>query len=89
MQLGYSMLGLLSEGFDLDRCHLKSMDCAEGLGVLSLYYPACPQLELTICTNKHSDNDFHTVLLQDHIKGLQVQFTRINGLMFLLDVVVL
>ncbi|TMW99085.1 hypothetical protein EJD97_003068 [Solanum chilense] len=89
MQLGYYLHGLLSEGFDLDRFHLKGMDCAEGLGVLALYYLACPQPELTIGTNKHSDNDFRTVLLQDHIKGLQVSFTRNNGLMFLLDVVFL
>ncbi|KAG5581822.1 hypothetical protein H5410_052449, partial [Solanum commersonii] len=44
----------------------------EGLGVLALYYPACPRPELTIGTNKHSDNDFLIVLLQDHIGGLQV-----------------
>ncbi|WMV47954.1 hypothetical protein MTR67_041339 [Solanum verrucosum] len=31
-----------------------------------------PQPELAIGTNKHSDNDFITVLLQDHIGGLQV-----------------
>ncbi|KAH0752153.1 hypothetical protein KY285_005301 [Solanum tuberosum] len=72
MELGCSLLGLLSESLGLDRCHLKDMDCAEGLGVLALYYPTCPQPELTIGTNKHSDNDFLTVLLQDHIGGLQV-----------------
>ncbi|KAK6778090.1 hypothetical protein RDI58_024808 [Solanum bulbocastanum] len=72
MELGYSLLGLLSKGLGLDRCHLKDMDCSEGHGVLALYYPACPQPELTIGTNKYSDNDFLTVLLQDHIGGLQV-----------------
>ncbi|KAK4706763.1 hypothetical protein R3W88_033672 [Solanum pinnatisectum] len=40
--------------------------------VLTLYYPVCPQPKLTIGTNKHSDNDFITVFLQDHIDGLQV-----------------
>ncbi|KAK4732533.1 hypothetical protein R3W88_025521 [Solanum pinnatisectum] len=72
MELGCSLLGLLSEGLGLDRCHLEDMDCAEGLGVVGHYYPPCPQPELTIGTNKHSDNDFITVLLQDDIGGLQV-----------------
>ncbi|KAG5581827.1 hypothetical protein H5410_052454 [Solanum commersonii] len=34
--------------------------------------PSCPQPELTVGTNKHSDNDFFTVFLQDHIGGLQM-----------------
>lgn len=38
------------------------------------YYPPCPQPELTIGTPKYSDNDFFTVLLQDHIGGLQVLY---------------
>ncbi|CAI0458108.1 unnamed protein product, partial [Linum tenue] len=33
---------------------------------------ACPQPELTLGACKHEDNDFITVLLQDHIGGLQV-----------------
>ncbi|MCD7453646.1 Acyl CoA oxidase [Datura stramonium] len=72
MKLGCTLLGLLSVGLGLDRCHLENMDCAEGLGVVSHYYPACPQPELAIGTNKHSDSDFITVLVQDHIGGLQV-----------------
>ncbi|KAM3326718.1 hypothetical protein P3S67_001844 [Capsicum chacoense] len=47
------------------------MDCMDGLGIIN-YYPACPQPELTIGINKHSDGDFISVLLQDHIGGLQV-----------------
>ncbi|TMX04729.1 hypothetical protein EJD97_005141 [Solanum chilense] len=72
MELGCSLLGLLSEGLGLDPCHLEDMDCVKGLGVVGHYYPPCPQPELTIGTNTHSDNDFITVLLQDHIGGLQV-----------------
>ncbi|CAI8608345.1 unnamed protein product [Vicia faba] len=39
---------------------------------LGHYYPPCPQPELTVGTTNHSDNDFLTVLLQDHIGGVQV-----------------
>lgn len=60
-----------------------------GLTFWPFSYQACPHTELTIGTIVHSDNDLLRVLLQDHIRGLQVKFTRINGLMFLLYVVLL
>ncbi|KAF3636898.1 1-aminocyclopropane-1-carboxylate oxidase -like protein 1 [Capsicum annuum] len=72
MELGKSLFELLSEGLGLTPSHLNDSDCTEGLSVLGHYYPACPQPELAIGTSKHSDNDFITVLLQDHIGGLQV-----------------
>ncbi|MBA0829667.1 hypothetical protein Goarm_014258, partial [Gossypium armourianum] len=52
--------------------HLIGLDCSKGHCLLSHYYPACPELELTLGTTKHSDPDFLTILLQDHIGGLQV-----------------
>ncbi|KAK4258123.1 hypothetical protein QN277_007615 [Acacia crassicarpa] len=70
--LGIILFELLSKSLGLKADHLKSMDCAKGHCLLSHYYPPCPEPELTMGTTKHSDPDFLTILLQDHIGGLQV-----------------
>ncbi|KAK2647245.1 hypothetical protein Ddye_022440 [Dipteronia dyeriana] len=72
MELGHLLFELLSEALGLKMNHLKDIGCAGGLILLSHYYPPCPQPELTIGTTKHSDNTFLSVLLQDHIGGLQI-----------------
>jgi isopenicillin N synthase-like dioxygenase len=72
MKLGILVFGLLSEALGLNPNHLNDIDCTEGLSVACHYYPASPQPELTIGTSKHADGSFLTVLLQDHIGGLQV-----------------
>ncbi|KAI4349069.1 hypothetical protein L6164_009711 [Bauhinia variegata] len=38
------------------------------------YYPACPEPELTLGMHPHSDYGFLTLLLQDEVEGLQIQF---------------
>lgn len=72
MKLGSILFGLLSEALGLNPNHLNDIGCNEGLAVACHYYPSCPEPELTLGATKHTDNDFITVLLQDHVGGLQV-----------------
>ena len=71
-KLGHTFMELLSEGMGLNPTHLKEMDCAEDVVLLTHYYPPCPQPELAVGINKHADSDVLTILLQDEIGGLQV-----------------
>ncbi|XP_058743357.1 1-aminocyclopropane-1-carboxylate oxidase homolog 12-like [Vicia villosa] len=72
MKLGSVLFELLSEALGLNPNYLNDIGCNEGLAVVYHYYPSCPQPELTLGAIKHTDNDFLTVLLQDHIGGLQL-----------------
>ncbi|KAK6780975.1 hypothetical protein RDI58_023159 [Solanum bulbocastanum] len=66
------LLGLLSEALGLKPNHLKATECDKRQLTVCHYYPACPQPELTLGTEKHTDPVFLTILLQDQNGGLQV-----------------
>ncbi|GAY63843.1 hypothetical protein CUMW_228960 [Citrus unshiu] len=63
---------LLSEALGLSSDYLASMECMETESLVCQFYPPCSEPELTFGASKHSDPSFLTVLLQDHIGGLQV-----------------
>ncbi|CAL1396979.1 unnamed protein product [Linum trigynum] len=72
MKLGLLLFQLLSEALGLGSNHLTEMDCGKGLVVAGHYFPPYAQPELAIGISNHTDFDFITVVLQDHVGGLQV-----------------
>nr|XP_009765554.1 PREDICTED: 1-aminocyclopropane-1-carboxylate oxidase homolog 1-like [Nicotiana sylvestris] len=71
-ELGITIFELLAEALGLKPNHLLEMECAKGHFILSHYYPPCPEPNKTLGITKHTDPDFFTILLQDHIGGLQI-----------------
>ena len=49
------------------------MTCLEGRTLVGHYYPYCPQPDLTVGIASHTDPGFLTILLQDHLGGLQIK----------------
>lgn len=73
MKIGKLVLELLSEALGLNPNYLNNIGCSDGLEFVCHYYPACPHPKLTTGISEHTDADFITVLLQDHIGGLQIR----------------
>ncbi|KAF1863335.1 hypothetical protein Lal_00031220 [Lupinus albus] len=71
VRVGEVLLGLLSEGLGLGAERFREL--VEGRVMVGHYYPFCPQPDLTVGLNSHADPGALTVLLQDHVGGLQVR----------------
>lgn len=53
---------------------LKEMEDDGSQLMVANFYPPCPQPDLTLGMPPHSDYGFLTLLLQDEVEGLQIQF---------------
>ncbi|KAE8673024.1 putative Uracil permease [Hibiscus syriacus] len=60
-------------GANKDDGILKQLDDGSQLMVVN-FYPPCPEPDLTLGMPPHSDYGFLTLLLQDDVQGLQVQY---------------
>ncbi|PPR93618.1 hypothetical protein GOBAR_AA27056 [Gossypium barbadense] len=70
-KLGLQILELLCEGVGIEHGYFEH-ELTEDLLLGANHYPPCPDPSLTIGIPKHFDPDILTILLQEHISGLQV-----------------
>ncbi|RZC61480.1 hypothetical protein C5167_023242 [Papaver somniferum] len=72
-QLGETLMEILCEGLGVEINRLKNMACSERRHLAGHYYPYFPEPNRTVGTKFHTDPSVFTILLQDHIGGLQVK----------------
>ncbi|WCJ26667.1 2-oxoglutarate (2OG) and Fe(II)-dependent oxygenase superfamily protein [Euphorbia peplus] len=71
-ELVLRLLEAISESLGLEKDYLNKSLSKHGQHMAMNYYPPCPQPDLTFGLPGHTDPNLITVLLQDHVRGLQV-----------------
>ncbi|PIN17110.1 Iron/ascorbate family oxidoreductase [Handroanthus impetiginosus] len=71
-EMGSVVAELLSEGLGLDSKRLKQLSLLETRIFGGMYYPYCPQPDLTVGLSDHTDPGVLTILLPNQVWGLQV-----------------
>ncbi|KAI5395770.1 probable 2-oxoglutarate-dependent dioxygenase SLC1 [Lathyrus oleraceus] len=66
-------LGIVEDNQEVKDNILKELEDGSQLMAVN-FYPPCPQPDLTLGMPPHSDYGFLTLLLQDDVEGLQIQF---------------
>ncbi|GAY32558.1 Fe2OG dioxygenase domain-containing protein [Citrus sinensis] len=66
------LLGFISESLGLTSSYMKDAVGELYQNITISYYPPCPQPELTLGLQPHSDFGALTLLIQDDVEGLQV-----------------
>lgn len=64
---------LLSEGLGVAAGKLREAGLLATKTIAGVYYPFCPQSDLTLGLNHHTDPGVLTVLLENQVVGLQVK----------------
>lgn len=68
-----TVMELLSEGLGLEAGKFKELTFSDARALVGHCYPYCPQPDRTVGITSHTDPGIVTVLLQNHVPGLQVR----------------
>ncbi|XP_050243630.1 1-aminocyclopropane-1-carboxylate oxidase homolog 1-like isoform X4 [Quercus robur] len=72
-EVAETVMELLCEGLGLEAGKFKELTFLDARVLVGHCYPYCPQPDLTVGITSHTDPGVITVLLQNHVPGLQVK----------------